>query len=246
MRENIIMNMPEEQPPVRQEPITPEAVREAQKQTEATNIALMDKMEASVPENGGFFIKLGTKADQDGNTMDTRALILIVGMPTEPKKPKLTTESRLDAELNAIGVGTTALELPEFMIRKGPKQQIVLTRKGLKVMTLSDNDFERLLQLEANAKGGFSDGSNTIAWGESASHYTDLTNDEDGDNLFNEALTKSIEVSRRSSEDAKNKKALDETKQEQARAQRLAELSDKLIKPPVGEGPTRPPLISTE
>ena len=232
------------------ERITRKNVEEAEKQAEASYIKLMDDWEASVPDNGQFFIEVGTKANQDGSTIDTRALILKEGRPTQ---------SRLDRELNAAITGDASvnpkvLDIPDFLRRQKPsvtppsepeKQYIAMTRNGPKVITFFGGDFEKLSRLETNGKGGFSETSRTIRWGESASHYTDLPNDDAGDKFFNEALTKSIEISRESSENAKNKQALDAAEQEQTRAQRLSGLSGKIINPPTSEGPTSPPPSPT-
>lgn len=230
------------------ERITRESVEEAEEQIEVSYIKIMDDWEASVPDNGQFFIKVGRKvmAKDPASYVDTRALILKEGRPTQ---------SLLDRELNAAIAGDDetsqeameALGVPDDLRQKlsvtpqSPKQYIAMTRKGPKIMTLTGNDFEKLSRLGIDEKGGFSDSGRTISYGESASHYTDLTDDDAGDKFHNEALTKSIQISRELSENAKNKRALDAAKQEQARAQRLSELSNKSIKPPTGEGPTAPP-----
>lgn len=244
--------MPEDQPPGPEphEQITPETIQEVEKQIEASYIKLMDDWEASVPDNGEFFIKVGRKLlpNDPASYVDTRALILREGKPTQ---------SRLDRELNAVITGdesaTGELDVPKFLRQRSlatplsEKRYMVMTRKGPKTMTMFDDDFEKLSRLQPNEKekGGFSEATRTIGWSESASHYTDLTNDDAGDKIFNEALTKSIEVSRESSRNAKEKAALDTAKQEQARSQRLSGLSDKAIKPTTSEGPATPPSSPT-
>lgn len=235
--------MSEGQPPGKQEPITPESVIEVQKQTEALYVGKMNEWEASVREKGPFFIPLGRKDDDTipyAIHPDTRALILIEGIPMETIS---------DAEKDKL-----KLEIPTFLKRNHPvtdtapkKRYAVLTRKGPKVMDLTNEEYVSLSSLGPNEKSGFSDGTNTIQWGQNTSSVSDLPNDEAGDELFNEALTKSREASREKSENAKNKAALDAARQELDRAQRLLGSSGTPPQPqPPTDKPWEPPGWSKE
>ncbi|MEK7517933.1 MAG: hypothetical protein AAB583_05255 [Patescibacteria group bacterium] len=160
------MEQPGSQPDER---ITREGVQKAEQQAEASYIKIMDDWEASVPENGQFFIKVGSKVmpNDPASYVDTRALILREGKPTvslaERQATAIVEGDNTDSE-ETLGV-------PDFLLKKipvtpeYPKQYIAMTRKGPKTITLSGKDFEKLSGLHSDEKGGFSGASNNIRWG---------------------------------------------------------------------------------
>lgn len=237
-----------EQPSTSEGPITPERAQKEVEQAESVWIKNMDDWKTSVPHNGEFFIEVGKKEDSliTPTATDTRALILKESSQlTTPLRDVIPDDNvtKLDRELATI-IGDNNTDLAHPAASAEPQEQhAVLTRKGVKIITLSSSDeFESLLS-EADTTGGFDPVSQLIRWTKdgSASHYKDLPDNQAGDEFFDEALTKSIQISQETSESAKNQKILDAAKREQARAQRYLKTFNKLNQPPISEGPAAPP-----
>lgn len=231
----------ETQSPGAETPVTSEQVKEAQKQTEDSYVALMDEMEASVTQNGDFFIKVGKVSENPMPYTDTRALILKEG---RPKKVA-------DGASNAVYRGPSA-GFPQFLngLEKPPQleEYMTITREGLKIIAVPAEDSQNLLTSKSWKNDGFYNETRgkEIVWEGKAFTPSEIIGEED-EKFFAEAIAKSIDVSRATSENAKNKVDLDAAIQEQTRAQRVSDLFNNAIQPPNSGGQATPlsPLTST-
>lgn len=240
------------------ESTTPQDVERAKKLAEDIYIQIMDDWEESVPQNGEFFVKVGKVSENPMPFTDTRALILKEGMPMnstgEPNldtKPGFARDTKLGSEIRAIVHGENANnDVPDFLKSKDPttysereKQYIAMTRKGLKIITVPAEDSQNFLLSKPQENDGFQyeTGGEDIVWGGRRFRTSEITTGEEGEKFLFEVMTKSIEASRKTGENAKNKLALDAAKQEQAKAQRLSKLIDRFIQPHADQAPAAPP-----
>lgn len=204
------------------EPITLQKVQEAQRAAEASNLAFMDSMRASVPEKGQFFTEIGSvSTDDQGVTTDTRALILREGRP----HMKLARDG-------------ANIDIPSFLTRQteSPKEKrAVITIKGSRIIEVDAADLRNLLypipRHMPRKNDGFSYVNETIRVGEKSYRCSKITTDED-EKFLDESLAESIRISREASINAKNKAALDAANEEQKRTNRLSESLNRPVQPP--------------
>lgn len=178
-------------------PFSPKKIIEqATQETESAYIKLMDEMEASVPQNGNFFIKVGGKSMPPiGSTptvitanVDTRALILNEGRE----------------KIDNAGV-------------KHSKEYVVATRKGLKILTITPEQLEERAVSGGNFQEDPTNGKEIIDWKNGNASYLRDARDEDS-SFIQESLQKSIEEARKTS------KTLGGEKRKQTAAQRFSDI----------------------
>ncbi|MDO8621379.1 MAG: hypothetical protein Q7R31_03845 [Candidatus Levybacteria bacterium] len=203
--------MPEQPPSPGANAISSEAVAEAQKQTESSFIQLMNRMEASIPTNGDFFIKLGQRED------GSRVLIL--------------REGRKRTETDSDYIAIT---------RFGPKKVILSTSDfstdsaGLKKINGELNIYtrDRAENLELSVAVPKLSLSRAVA-------LHPITSDEDK-KFVKEAMSNSIKVAKETSQTVKNKAALEAEQRDQAIAKELLDLFPASIQAPQASTNTSP------
>lgn len=182
----------------------------------------MDDMEASVPENGRFFIKLGEKT-YDSN--DNRVIILHEGGKTaEGKFEYAVITDRGPMKL------TLDKELDE--------SEILANRRSFRGVLVLDSSSTQGDNLIVKSKLDFTNSNY-------GTQLELLPIGEADQNFLSEAITKSIEKSRATSENATNKAALEAEEIKQTVAKGLSDLFSRAIQPPIGKGPASPPPAST-
>lgn len=204
-----------EKPPETASQIAERKLKEARRETASINHKLMDQMEESAPENGSFYFKLGRKSE-DGKT-DNRVLILNEGRRTDEGKFEYATIT----DMGSMKM-TLVKELADWDMRK----------------RLSE--FKYIY--EHNSREGdhrIVDYSLDLSGGDASEIKLSPIGDADQD-FLNEAMTKSIEKARATSENAKIKAGLEAEQKKQATAKGLLDLFNKAIQPPTGEGPAAP------
>lgn len=194
----------EQNPP---ETRAPKAIIEAAKQqTESAYIRFMDEIEASVPINGNFFRKIGRES-----------------MPNNDPRSSVT-----------IHTDTRALILNEGRPGKDnrSKEYVVVTRKGLSIMSITPEEFEKNVLSGGNFREDINNmvGNGVIggiSWKNNTTSYLNGVGDVD-QGFVEESLRKSIKEARETSV------TLEGERQKQAKAKKLSDL----LNPPAGTGST--------